>query len=388
MLNNGKNVFVLAALTCSLAISSSPKAKSAPKVELMRVPDSGLQPQTATDAKGTVHLVYFKGNPSAGDLYYARSADGKTFSSPIRVNSAPGSAVAVGNIRGARLATGRAGKVYVAWNGSQRAAQANHGRPPMLFTRLNPAGTAFEPERNVIQSAYGIDGGGGLAADRAGHVYVVWHAPSPGTKGESSRLVWVTRSDDDGRTFQPEHVAWTEPTGTCGCCSLNAFATPRGEVYVLFRSARETVHRDMYLLVSKDYARTFSGSDISPWNVGYCVMSSEAFVANSKHVFASWETEKQVHFGTATNSGVLLSQFVVSSAGSNEKYPALAANHYGDLLVTWTEGMGWKRGGSVHWAVLDNSGKRMAGEAAHDGVPAWSLVATYSRPDGSFVILY
>ena len=388
MLNNGKNVFVLAALTCSLAISSSPKANSPPKVELMRVPDSGLQPQTATDANGTIHLVYFKGDPSAGDLFYARSIDGKTFSSPIRVNSASGSAVAVGNIRGARLATGRAGEVYVAWNGSQKAAEANHSRSPMLFTRLNPAGTGFEPERNLIQSAYGIDGGGGLAADHAGHVYVVWHAPVPGTKGESSRLVWVTRSDDNGRTFQPEHAAWTEPTGTCGCCSLNAFASPGGELYVLFRSARATVHRDMYLLVSKDHGVTFSGSDISPWNVGYCVMSSEAFAATSNQVFAAWEAEKQVHFGTITKSGALESQSVVSATGSNEKYPALAANLHGDLLATWTEGMGWRRGGSVHWALLDNSGRRIAGEDAHDGVPAWSLVATYSRPDGSFVILY
>ncbi len=291
-----KRVFLFSVLACALA-SSLPGRNPSPRVELKRVPDSGIQPQAVTGADGTVHLVYFRGDPSAGDLYYVRSADGSTFSSPIRVNSLPGSAIAVGNIRGARLAVGRAGRVYVVWNGSQKAAEANGGRAPMLFTRLNAEGTAFEPERNLIRSAYGIDGGGGIATDRTGRVYVFWHAPALGKKGEPFRQVWMTRSQDDGNTFEPERAAWQEPTGACACCSLNAFADERGDVYVLFRSAREAVHRDMYLLVSKDHGNTFAGSDISSWNVGYCVMSSEAFAMTSKHVLAAWETEKQIRFG-------------------------------------------------------------------------------------------
>ena len=386
-MTNAKILFFLVTLACSLAFSS-PSPNSRPRVELKRVPDSGLQPQTATDAHGTVHLVYFKGDPSAGDLYYARSTDGTNFSFPIRVNSQPGSAVAIGNIRGARLAVGRTGHVFVAWNGSQKAAGADRNRPPMLFTRLNQAGTAFEHERNLIHSAYGIDGGGGLAADRSGHVYVVWHAPAPGGKGEQSRLVWVTRSDDDGKTFQPEHSASADPTGTCGCCSLNAFAGPNGDLYVLFRSARETVHRDMYLLVSKDRAATFSAANISPWNVGYCVMSSEAFAAARNRIFAAWETEKQVHVGAVDRHSLQVSDSIVSAVESNQKYPALSANRQGDVLVTWADGMAWKRGGSVHWQLLDNDGKRIGEEGARQGVPVWSLAASYPRRDGSFIILY
>ncbi len=303
--------FLCSVLACSLA-SSSPERNSSPKVELKRVPDLGIQPQAVTDADATVHLVYFKGDPSGGDLYYVRSIDGSTFSSPIRVNSFPGSAVAVGNIRGARLAIGQAGRVYVTWNGSQKAAEASGGRAPMLFTRLNATGTTFEPERNLIHTAYGIDGGGGIAADHSGRVYVFWHASPPGKEGEQSRVVWVTRSQDDGNTFEPERAAWKEATGVCGCCSLNTFADSRGEVYVLFRSALETVHRDMYLLISKDHGTTFSGSDISKWNVGYCVMSSEAFAISSKHIFGAWETEKQIRFGAIENGGSNVSEVAVS----------------------------------------------------------------------------
>ncbi len=59
-----------------------PNSSSVPRVELKRVPEGGIQPQTAVGHDGTVHLVYFKGDPSEGDLVYARSKDGVTF--PIR----------------------------------------------------------------------------------------------------------------------------------------------------------------------------------------------------------------------------------------------------------------------------------------------------------------
>jgi hypothetical protein len=110
-------------------------------------------------ADGTVHLVYFKGDPSEGDLFYIRSKHGAKFSNPIRVNSIAGTAVAIGNIRGARIAVGRRGNVFVIWNGSRQSGDPGLGRSPMLFSRLKDDGTAFEPERNLIHTVYGIDGG-------------------------------------------------------------------------------------------------------------------------------------------------------------------------------------------------------------------------------------
>jgi hypothetical protein len=356
-------------------------------VELKRVPDGGIQPEVAVGSDGTVHLVYFKGDPSKGDLFYAKSRDGLNFSNPIRVNSIEGTAVAIGNIRGARIALGRLGSVYVAWNGSAKLGNPASGRTPMLFSTLNPTHTAFEPERNLIHTAYGIDGGGGIAADQQGRVYVFWHAPIPGKRGEEFRRVWVTRSEDDGTSFEPERIAWDQPTGTCGCCSLNAFADKAGRIYVLFRSAHEIVHRDMYLLESTDHGSTFRGSDISKWNLSYCAMSSEAFVSASGETFAAWETEKQVRFGLINPANATANDSVVSADGANQKYPSLAFNRNGLLLVCWTEGMGWARGGSVHWRIFDKGQRPSAGGNA-DGVPSWSLVAAYAQPDGNFVILY
>lgn len=390
-----KTIFFIAAavlLTLGAAISfvlaRGDSRTARPAVKLARVPDRGIQPQVAAGADGTINLVYFKGDAAAGDVYYTRLTDWEAWSQPIRVNSSPGSAVALGNIRGARIATGRRGRVYVVWNGSQKAAKENGGRFPLLFSRLNANGTAFEPERNLIRTAYGLDGGSGIAADRAGRVYVFWHAPKSGGQGEASRTVWVARSLDDGATFEPERPVWNQPTGACGCCSLDAATDLRGSVYVLFRSARELVHRDMYLLTSDDHGTTFAGSDISAWNVGYCVMSAEAFAASRTGMFAAWETEKHIRLGIVAGSGKVTRDKVVSGDITNQKYPALAVNRGGDVLIAWTEGMGWKRGGSVHWQLLNAAGKRIGNEGGREGVPAWSLVACYALRTGGFVVLY
>src|SRR5688500_17333509 len=64
-------------------------------VTLLRVPEKGIQPQAVVDAKGVVHLVYFRGEPGGGDVFYVRSEDGGDhFSRPLRVNSQPGSVIA------------------------------------------------------------------------------------------------------------------------------------------------------------------------------------------------------------------------------------------------------------------------------------------------------
>jgi hypothetical protein len=239
------------------------------RVTLLRTPDGGIQPQAVVDARGVIHLIYLKGDPGGCDIFYARREPGKEgFSTPMRVNSQPGSAIAVGTIRGAQIALGKAGRVHVAWNGSGQAMpKGPGGGAPMLYTRLNDAGTAFEPQRNLMQRTRDLDGGGTVAADGAGNVYVAWHAHDGSGKGEQGRRLWVARSRDGGKTFSGETVAFAQPTGACACCGTRAFAGSEGTVYVLYRSASTNVDRDMYLLVSRNRGDSFSGERIHPWKV-------------------------------------------------------------------------------------------------------------------------
>jgi hypothetical protein len=361
-------------------------------VAIVRVPDHGIQPQVVVDAKGTVHLLYYKGDAETGDLFYARSADGIHFKSPLRVNSQRGSAIAMGNIRGGHLAVGKGGRVHVAWNGSQKAEpkvpNVKYGNP-MLYARLDDAGTAFEAQRNLIQAAAGLDGGGSVAADDAGNVYVFWHAPEAGKQGQQNRRVWVAASADEGKKFAAEKPAADESTGACGCCGMRAFADKKGTVYALYRGAVTVEQRDMYLLRSAGSGKSFAIDKIDPWAANFCPMSSEAFAEGPNVVVGAWDTKGQVYFVRINLETGKRSSPVAAPGHANErKHPAVAVNAKGELLLAWTEGMGWNRGGAVAWQVLGADDRPTAERGRADGVPVWSLVAAFVRPDGRFAVTY
>src|SRR5262245_30802193 len=221
-----KTAFVVMAALCASA------AAQTPTIRTLRVPESGLQPQAVMTEGGTLHLLYYQGNPQAGDLFYVRRAPAQSdFSAPIRVNSQPGSACAMGNIRGGQIALGRNARVHIAWNGSSKAEpkgpkspafsaeNANNGLP-MLYARLTDKADAFEPQRNLMTTTFGLDGGGSIAADEHGGVFVVFHADPKGASGksETERRVFAVCSEDDGATFAPERVQSHADLGACACC--------------------------------------------------------------------------------------------------------------------------------------------------------------------------
>lgn len=381
-----KIFFVLAAL-----FSSLPSLWAA-KVDLVQTPNGGLQPQAAIDARGATHLIYFQGKPAGGDIFYVtKAATQDDFSKPIRVNSRPGSAIAVGSIRGAQLALGRDGRAHVAWMGSDQAAPAmvsGWKATPMLYSRLDASGQAFEPERNVLTWAAGLDGGGSVAADPNGNVYVAWHASPPDNKrGEAGRAVFVAISRDDGKTFAAEKKVSPANTGACGCCGMKAFADERGNVYLLYRAARDQAGRDMTLLASQDRGASFILATLDPWRATVCPMSSCWLTSGRDVTLAAWETQGQVRFSrVASGAG---SKETVSPAGEGKrKHPVVLENARGETLFAWTENTGWEKGGSLAWQLFDEAGKP-AGEI-HQGeaVPKWGLVSAIANPDGHFTIFY
>jgi len=128
----GGTVILFLGIVSAVAVGNTRVIRS--EVTLMRTPNDGIQPQVAVDQKGVLHLIYFKGDPGAGDIYYVRNAPGMAeFSKPIRVNTIPGSAVAVGSVRGAQIAIGKGGRVRVAWLGSGTAQpRGPNNATPML----------------------------------------------------------------------------------------------------------------------------------------------------------------------------------------------------------------------------------------------------------------
>lgn len=386
---------ILSLIFTTLAMVSYARPKNAsaptgPQVTLIRTPDDGIQPQTVVDGRGVLHMIYFKGDPSAGDIEYVRQEPAaKTYSSPIRVNSQPGSAVAIGTVRGPQMALGRGGRAFVVWFGSAQSQPRGPGNSqPLLFSRLNDTGTAFEPERNLMQYATGINGGLSVAADRESNVYVMWHANGE-TLGEANRRVYLARSKDDGKIFARESPISPASLGACGCCGMRGFVDNRGTLYILYRAASENVHRDMTLLVSADRGRTFRAMRIAPWELNACPMSTNDLSEGVSWVLAAWETAGQVYFDQIDPRSFKLS-FTFSAPGQadNRKHPAVSANSLGQTLLAWTEDTGWEKGGALAWQLYDQAGKPLGPEGHADAVPVWGLPSVVTNRQGNFTIFY
>ncbi len=369
-------------IVCALFASFPCFAAEFP-VAFTRCPNDGIQPQAAVDAKGRIHLIYLKGPDGQSDVFYVRSDDGaKTWTAPIRVNSAPGAAIATGTVRGAQLALGRGGQwVHVAWMGSSTAQpKAPNDSTPMLYARLKHGAESFEAQRNLITAHPGLDGGGSVTADNNGNVYVAWHAPGTEIKGEAGRTLWLTKSSDDGSTFAPEQDFLSQKTGACGCCGMRLGIAPDNQVIALYRAANNRT-RDIYLASAGQSKR------LAEWPVKTCPMSTASFAAaHDGKLLAAWESNQQVWLGRMDGSDPVSPP----AEGNNRKHPSVAVSKDGAVLLAWTEGTAWKRGGSVAYQVFTAGDRLTPVEGVRGiltGLPIWSLPSAVWATD-HFIVFY
>ncbi len=110
--------------------------------------------------------------------------------------------------------------------------------------------------------------------------------PQPGnTNGEDGRAVFVARSTNEGKTFLPEEPAISRPTGACACCSMQAFADSRGDVFALYRGAYQMTDRDGILLMSHNKGASFEIAYSHHWSITTCPMSNASISEYASFIF-------------------------------------------------------------------------------------------------------
>jgi hypothetical protein len=115
-------------------------------------------------------------------------------------------------------------------------------------------------------------------------------------------------------------------------------------------------------------------------------MSSQALVQGPDGVLAAWETDGQVQFARVDPPGAPVA---APGATRGRKHPVLAVNGRGEVLLAWTEGTGWNRGGALAWQVYDRSGRPTeAAGRVEGGVPVWGVAAAAVLADGRFLVIH
>ena len=118
-------------------------------------------------------------------------------------------------------------------------------------------------------------------------------------------------------------------------------------------------------------------------------MSTMALVQGPDGVFAAWETDGQIYFaGSKAGTTDFTEPQAAPGDGRGRKHPALAINARGEMLLAWTEGTGWQKGGALAWQVFDKNGKPAGAIGrVEGGVPVWGL-PTAVATDGGFTIIH
>jgi hypothetical protein len=159
-------------------------------------------------------------------------------------------------------------------------------------------------------------------------------------------------------------------------------------LFILYRAATEGVDRDMVLLASRDAGRTFRGARIDKWKLNACPMSSEAAAFSNGRIEVGWQTEKQVYFATVDSTTGAAGPRIAPPGEGSRKFPSLAENAQGEILLAWAEGTGWQKGGALAWQIFDRSGKPAGAHGEAPGLPVWSFPAAFVAADGNFMIMY
>ena len=367
------------------------RALTAADVVTVKLPESTFRPQVVIDAVGTIHLVHAH-LQKRGDLFYARKEVGEDdFSAPIRVNSTP-NCVASFN-----MAVGKDGRAHVLIRPNAKYSANKLGRKPkfrdlkyMLYCRLNDQGTQFEPERDLSGPTFGFEGVGAILADGQGAVSVYWHGlAEPGP--EHTRVIFVARSADKGRSFTKPEKIQTNIVGACACCSMSGKIDPDGTTYLIYRNSEPTASKDSYLLVSDD-GMSFNGTLLEPWANAGCPGSVFAIDSGPSGTFVAWDTRAEVRFAKSNTRAEDL-RAVAPATEKMSRSPVLASNSRGELLVAWSEADQpgqFRQGADLAWQVFDRDGAPMSEKQVLAGGvgPRWSMPSAYAEPDDDFVILY
>ncbi len=309
-----------------------------PLVERVATPNGGLVPDAEVDAVGNIHLACVTGD----NVFYTKSTDdGKTFSTPLRVNSEAGSAHPAGMFRGPDLAVAGNGQVHVIWYNNAYQRKLPKDQWGVMYSHLNAGRTAFLPARNLSRKP---GDNYSLAAGPGGELAVFWMAGG----------LFLNTSLDGGEKFSdPLAVAVAD---TCECCASRAFFSGDGALHCAYRD-KAGDQRDMYLLTRPRSRPGFEKEKISvtPWEIKGCPMTG-TFLSGAKNgLVIAWETKGQVFYVRCDQNGRKTTVREIAVPGRGGKWPVALAAPDGSVLVSW------KKGAATEWQMF-GADDRPAGE--------------------------
>ena len=386
---------------CLGLLLAAGSARAQSQVTATKAPFGGFRPRAVMDASGVLHLVQASQSSRVDLVYLRREPGAESFSEPVAVNTTPGIVAAFD------MAVGAEGRVHVLMRTNPKYSKLQMPADQrvgffdlkyMLYARLNDAGDAFEEERNLAGPTIGFEGVGTILADGKGQVLAFWHGQLIPKFDEPSRQIYRTLSTDGGKTFSEPEAVTSNVEGACQCCPLIGHWGSEGSISLAFRNSTvnddEQNTKDSYVMLSRDFGRTFEGTLLDPWEKAGCPGSIGSVTTSPDGTFVAWRTRGVVKMSKLTPPGgpLVARNSAHPRQQVNTRVPVLVSNNRGEILFLWveTDGPQAKGGGHIAWKVFDRNGMDVLsrGRVAWGVASRWGSPTAYAKPDGSFEILY
>ena len=225
-------------------------------------------PNVTIGDDGKIYVLYQDTVNEETNIFLKTSTDnGKSFSTPVRVNLLDGNVALDGRVA-PTIQLGDNGEVYVIWANSRHEPNMFMGNyRQLVFTQSFDDGKSFQP--SIIIGAEELASGKyfqHMSIDSHGGIHMAWldgpakmNATGYMEKDESrDRGVRYTQSLDGGVTFETTKLI---DANACPCCNVQTAADGEGNVYISWRKvfgSGDTQVRDMVVATSTDGGKTFS----------------------------------------------------------------------------------------------------------------------------------
>ena len=210
-----------------------------------------------------------------------RSTNGGTFTAPIRVSDRAGNG-AVRNENPPKVAVSGRGDVYVCWANERARWKGN-----IRFARSTDGGNSFRPAITINSDADGEPAGHAfqsIAVDRRGRIYVVWIDERDKKPADRGAEIWMSTSDDGGRTFTRDRKILSD---VCECCRTAVQVDSTGRVFVSYRMVPKNgpMHRDVVVATSEDRGKSFVSNVVShdEWEISGCPVAGPALCVDASN---------------------------------------------------------------------------------------------------------
>ncbi len=249
--------------------------------------DGQFDPYVTSDNKGGFYLAYIEKTGAGSNLMLRHTADGKSYSAPVRINDRPGDAV-VRNENPPKLAIGRKGEIYASWANERGKYLGN-----IRFARSADGGKTFSKAIDLNSDASAPPAGHAfqsLVVDTHGRIYAAWIDERNKKASDRGEEIWISSSDDGGRTFSPNRKILGN---VCECCRIAMVVDSQGSLYVSYRSVApvDPMYRDIVVARSDDGGKTFAPKAVSSdgWDVHACPIAGATMAIDAAgHITVAW----------------------------------------------------------------------------------------------------